>query len=384
MIYDPAEDSFLLKKVLEKEVKKANSSLEIGVGSGYLSEYLDAISKKFVGVDINPEAVKETKKRVKGMVLQSDLFSKVPKNRYDIIIFNPPYLPKHRADREEALATVGGKHGYEVIIRFIQELSDFLLVKGSCYLLFSSLSKPEIIFQCLEQHLFDYEKVAETSIMMEQLFVYKITPNKMLQNLISKKITNIRFLSRGKRSIVMKGVYNNIAVAIKILRDDTDAILTIDNESKNLQFVNTLNIGPKYISKGKNYVIMEFIDGVPFRKYWEHASKKELHKVISEIINQCYILDTAKFQKMEMIRPYKHVIIGKKITFIDFERGKLVSDPINITQFLQFLHRSQFASFVRKKFSIDFKPEDIITLAKQYKCSYNIKPIQKYILQKFN
>ena len=137
MIYEPAEDSFLLKSVLEKEIKTANSVLEIGIGSGYLSESLANVSKSFVGVDINQEAVTETQKRVNGTILQSDLFSNVPKKRYDVVVFNPPYLPKHKADGEEAVATVGGKHGYEVILRFIRKLSDFLHPNGSCYLLFS-------------------------------------------------------------------------------------------------------------------------------------------------------------------------------------------------------------------------------------------------------
>lgn len=383
MIYEPAEDSFLLKRVLEKEVQKARSALEIGVGSGYLSEYLDAVSKSFVGVDINPEAVRETKKRVKGNVLQSDLFAKVPKKRYDVIVFNPPYLPKHRADGEEALATVGGKHGYEVIMRFIQELSDFLDPKGSCYLLFSSLSKPQIIFQELDRNLYQYKKVAETSIMMEQLFVYKITPSAVLQKLM-REITEIRYLSKGKRSVVLEGQYKRKHVAIKILNDTTDAKNAILNEAKNLKIVNSLGLGPAFLKKGREYVMMEFVAGEQFQKYWLHASKKSIQKALLEILNQCHIMDQHAFQKFEMTRPYKHVIVGEKITLIDFERGKITQEPINVTQFLQFLHSSPFSTSMRERFNISFDTSDVILLAQNYKKSKNCSAAKKYINQMFN
>jgi HemK-related putative methylase len=378
MIYEPAEDSFLLRKVLEKEVKHANSVLEIGVGSGYLSEYLDSITKDFVGVDINPQAIQETEKKIKGKVIESNLFEKVPKKKYDIIVFNPPYLPKSAADGEEALATVGGKHGYEVIVRFISELSDFLDPKGAGYLLFSSLSKPEIIFKELEKNLYMYEKVAETSIMLEQLFVYKITPNKTLRKLIPQ-VKKIRYLSKGKRSYVFRGIYDEETVAIKILSDTTGAKKAIVNESKNLKHVNVLGIGPKLLKQENNYVIMEYVVGEQFQKYWLHASKGNLKKVILEIVRQCHVMDTYKFQKLEMTRPYKHVLIGNKVTLIDFERGTITKDPINVTQFLQFLHSSSFSRYIADAYAVFFRKSDFISLAKMYKQDRKIDSIVQHI-----
>lgn len=378
MIYEPAEDSFLLRKVLEKEEKKANSVLEIGIGSGYLSEYLDSITKDFVGVDINLQAIQETKKKVKGKILKSDLYTSVPKKEFEIIVFNPPYLPKSAADGEEALATVGGTHGYEVILRFINELSDYLHPQGRCYLLFSSLSKPKIILDAIEKNGCHAEKIAQTSIMMEELFVYRITLSHTMQ-LLKNNISRITFVAKGKRSIVYKGIYKKKPVAIKVLRTDTDAKHTIENEAHNLQLVNTFGIGPKYLFQEDNFVVMEFVQGIPFDKYWHDATKAQIKRCLFDLLDQCHIMDKNYFQKLEMTRPYKNVLVHTHCTLIDFERGRITKDPINTTQFLHFLHSSKFAAMLKERFNASFSQETLIYLAKEYKNNKNISEIKKYI-----
>ena len=75
-IYQPAEDSYLFAEFLKKYLKKnkIKSYLDMGTGSGILSEialkFLD--KKDILAVDINPAAVKHLKKKLS--VLQSDLF----------------------------------------------------------------------------------------------------------------------------------------------------------------------------------------------------------------------------------------------------------------------------------------------------------------------
>ena len=201
--------------------------------------------------------------------------------------------------------------------------------------------------------------------MMEGLFVYKITPNSVLQNLM-EDITQIRYLSKGKRSIVLKGTYKKNAVAIKVLNNTTTAIATIDRESENLKFVNTLGIGPMFIAKKKNYVIMEFISGESLQNFSTHASKEELRRVLLEVLLQCHQLDLAQFQKEEMTRPYKHVIIGESVTLIDFEKGYSTKKPSNVTQFLQFLHASKFSALLKSRFNCFFSREKLSALAKEY------------------
>ena len=69
-MYEPREDSFLLKKYVEKYAK--GKILEIGTGTGFLIKDL----KNAEGVDIDKESINYCKKE-KLNVYYSNLFSKI-------------------------------------------------------------------------------------------------------------------------------------------------------------------------------------------------------------------------------------------------------------------------------------------------------------------
>ena len=139
MIYQPAEDSFLLEKQVKK-YSKGKSVLDIGTGSGIQSKSaLMAGAKKVLATDINEEVINKLKKR-EIIVKKSDLFSNIS-GKFDLIIFNPPYLPEDkREDSESQLATTGGKNGDEIILRFLEQSTMYLKTDGIILLLVSSLT----------------------------------------------------------------------------------------------------------------------------------------------------------------------------------------------------------------------------------------------------
>ena len=156
-IYQPREDSYLLQKHL-KDYCKGNV-LEIGTGSGILA--LEAAKyANVLAVDINPEAVKFVQKNVKQQnlknvkVIESDLFSKVT-GKFDLVIFNPPYLPDPEKDYARDIALDGGKKGYELIERFLDNVNSYLVENGKILLLFSSLSKKKKVCEILDRNLFE-------------------------------------------------------------------------------------------------------------------------------------------------------------------------------------------------------------------------------------
>ena len=57
MIYEPAEDSFLLQKYVKKYAK--GKVLDMGTGSGIQAE----AAKDVLAVDVNPECVEYVKKK---------------------------------------------------------------------------------------------------------------------------------------------------------------------------------------------------------------------------------------------------------------------------------------------------------------------------------
>ncbi len=149
-IYEPHEDSFLMSKILKKEIPKILKEkpklkfLEIGSGSGInLQTALKSKIKKqnIFSCDINKKAVEYCKNLGFNCIL-SNLFKKIPEQKFDIIIFNPPYLPEDKNEpKESKLATTGGKHGNEITIKFLKQAKDYLAKNGRIFLITSSLSK---------------------------------------------------------------------------------------------------------------------------------------------------------------------------------------------------------------------------------------------------
>ena len=76
MIYEPAEDSFLLEKWVRKCVKAGMIVLDMGCGSCIQSKAARELGAKVIASDINPEAVKVAKKLGFDAV-ESDLFSNI-------------------------------------------------------------------------------------------------------------------------------------------------------------------------------------------------------------------------------------------------------------------------------------------------------------------
>jgi len=173
MIYEPKEDSFLL----EKEVKKFaenKSFLDLGSGSGIQSKAaIAAKAKSVLAADINEEAIENLKKQDIPAV-KSDLFSKI-RGKFDIIAFNPPYLPEDkRENKESQLATTGGKKGDEIILKFLKQAKSHLSKEGIILLVVSSLTPKENINKLLREQKFQKKVLSSEKFFFETLEVWKI------------------------------------------------------------------------------------------------------------------------------------------------------------------------------------------------------------------
>lgn len=161
MIYSPREDSFLLAKYVKKYAK--GKVLDMGCGSGIQTLAALKKARDVLAVDVDMDAVKLCKSKDIN-ARQSNLFENV-NGKFNLIIFNPPYLPEDK--REYDRATTGGKHGYELIERFLSEAKNYLNKNGKILIICSSLTgdvkklfrKYNYHFRCLEEKKLFFEKL---------------------------------------------------------------------------------------------------------------------------------------------------------------------------------------------------------------------------------
>lgn len=171
-IYQPREDSFLMSEFVKKEISalKPLSVLDMGSGSGIQAE--TAINsgvnpENLTIVDINPLAIKVLEEKFpESQVIFSDLFSE-PLGKFDLIIFNPPYLPENDFDVE--FDTTGGKYGSEIINRFLADASDHMLKGGKILLLTSSITTQ------IDWHRYSRKLLGKKRVFFEELYVWELS-----------------------------------------------------------------------------------------------------------------------------------------------------------------------------------------------------------------
>ena len=176
-MYLPEEDSYFLVEILREYLKNKNLRvLDLGTGSGIISEVLieEGVSRENITAsDIDEKVVRKVRKKFGIEVIKSDLFKnkKFSGKKFDLIVFNPPYLPSCRYDKEKDVT--GGKKGDETILRFLKQVKNYLTKNGKILLLLSSLTPRKRINEILEKN-FKKKKVAEKKLFFEKLEIFLI------------------------------------------------------------------------------------------------------------------------------------------------------------------------------------------------------------------
>jgi release factor glutamine methyltransferase len=177
-VYMPAEDSFLFADNLI--LSPNDNVLEIGSGTGIISMTASKTAQKVTCIDINPKAVLCTKKNIEinniknVNVIEGDLFEPINKEKFDLILFNTPYLPSDELDTEDDLlnkAWDGGIDGRDTIDRFLNEVKKHLTPKGKVQLVQSSLSDNKKTCKKLKKLGFNVEITANEHIFFEDITV---------------------------------------------------------------------------------------------------------------------------------------------------------------------------------------------------------------------
>ena len=149
-VYGAAEDSALLAGVAVGGVDRDDLVLDVGTGSGYVGRRIAAeTGARVVGADVNPAACARAKEAGLDAV-RADLVSPFQDGSFDVVVFNPPYLPVDpEAEWDDWFETAlsGGETGREVIERFLDDLGRVLAPGGSAFLLVSTYTGVEEVVE---------------------------------------------------------------------------------------------------------------------------------------------------------------------------------------------------------------------------------------------
>jgi release factor glutamine methyltransferase len=175
-MYQPAEDSLLLEKHAEKLAKGNVLDMGTGIGIQALAASRNNLVSSIIATDIDRETVSYCKRNLtsnKIKVIHSDLFSNISE-KFDTIIFNPPYLPEEKDLKIKDKALYGGKEGIEIIEKFFSEVSNHLNKDGKILMVFSSITGKSKVDAIIKKSGFKFKLLDKQHIFFEDLFVYLV------------------------------------------------------------------------------------------------------------------------------------------------------------------------------------------------------------------
>ncbi|MBU2477172.1 methyltransferase [Candidatus Micrarchaeota archaeon] len=127
------ESDFLVNNLI---VDKNDEVLDVCTGSGIQAICCAEKSGKVIAVDVNKRALSfagfNTKlNNLEGQIelIHSDLFAKIPKKKFDLIVSNPPFIPVPN-EKNWFLHGSAGYDGLKIVKRILKESKKYLKPKG--------------------------------------------------------------------------------------------------------------------------------------------------------------------------------------------------------------------------------------------------------------
>jgi len=174
-----------------------------------------------------------------------------------------------------------------------------------------------------------------------------------------KNIINIPILGKGCVGIVIIAYSDGQKNALKVRRVDADR-RSMRHEAEMLKKANSLSVGPELRKVGRDFLVMQFVEGSLLLPWIEkNMGKKRLRRVLRGVMEQCFVLDRAGLDHGELSRAPKHIIVdaADRSFIVDFESASDKRRPANVTSVSQylFLHGETAKKINRQLGAVDEK-----------------------------
>ncbi len=149
--------------------------LDLGTGSGINGVFAAQWAQKVLAVDLNPAAVRCA--RINALLNQvedrmgvrlGDLFAPVQGDRFDVILFNPPFF---KGEARDALGQAF--FGTSLAQRFADELPNHLKPGGVCLLILSTSGDEPAFLKPLASQ-FEISILAQRALISETITIYQL------------------------------------------------------------------------------------------------------------------------------------------------------------------------------------------------------------------
>lgn len=162
-------------------------------GSGEVCEALASTLQDSICIctDVNCLAVQKTGRLLAQTgilntdMVMTDMFTALrPGTEFDVIVFNPPYVPTDEEELQRALQSrdisaswAGGKDGRQVIDTFLSDVGDFLSRNSVVYLVLLDANKPEEVMENARRLGYSVKTVKQRKAGIEQLYILRFQKN---------------------------------------------------------------------------------------------------------------------------------------------------------------------------------------------------------------
>jgi putative serine/threonine protein kinase len=162
----------------------------------------------------------------------------------------------------------------------------------------------------------------------------------LLQFAGSTVMDGVPVLGKGCVGIVTLAKLDGTPVALKIRRDDADRP-SMSNEARLLRLANSVDVGPRLITATKDFIVMEFFQGMPLFKWADQHTASNVRAVkglLGNLLRSCRRLDAIGLDHGELSHAPKNVLVSRRGEgcIVDFESASTVRRVANVTSLLQY------------------------------------------------